>query len=134
MPGVKTASWDARMEKRKKEESIKLLEKSLKDEKLAEEERFVDHFLYLATAWHRHGSRSDSGTNGRASDSLLDCLCRKREITKERKARLEEKKRLEEMAARMSAKKLQRMKKVRLPFLALATLLATRSTCAAFPA
>jgi hypothetical protein len=122
MPGVKTASWDARMEKRKKEESIKLLEKSLKDEKLAEEERFVDHFLYLATAWHR------------ASDSLLDCLCRKREITKERKARLEEKKRLEEMAARMSAKKLQRMKKVRLPFLALATLLATRSTCAAFPA
>ncbi|KAL7411420.1 Cgr1 family-domain-containing protein [Mrakia frigida] len=72
--GVKTPSWDARVEKRKKEDAIKLLEKTLKDEKLAEEER-------------------------------------KKTITKERKLRVEEKKRLEEMAARMSAKKLQRMKK-----------------------
>ncbi|GAA6035304.1 hypothetical protein JCM8097_008808 [Rhodosporidiobolus ruineniae] len=36
---------------------------------------------------------------------------RKRQITKERKEKEAEKKRLEEMAARMSAKKLQRMKK-----------------------
>jgi hypothetical protein len=41
---------------------------------------------------------------------------RKKTITKERKLRVDEKKRLEEMAARMSAKKLQRMKKVRTPY------------------
>lgn len=39
--GVKSASWEARQEKRKKEESIKLLEKQLKDEREAEEERYV---------------------------------------------------------------------------------------------
>lgn len=54
----------------------------------------------------------------------LPSLRRKKTITKERKLRVEEKKRLEEMAARMSAKKLQRLKKVSLkpslpPFLPL---------------
>lgn len=38
---------------------------------------------------------------------------RKKQIIKERRERIEEKKRLAEMAERMSAKKLQRMKKVR---------------------
>ena len=46
---MKTPSWEARVEKRKKEDAIKLLEKTLKDEKLAEEERLVlfphVHFL-----------------------------------------------------------------------------------------
>jgi hypothetical protein len=39
--GLKTASWDARVEKRKKEEAIKLMEKTLRDETIAEEERYV---------------------------------------------------------------------------------------------
>ena len=47
---------------------------------------------------------------------------RKRNVTKERKERAEEKKRLEEMAARMSAKKLQRLRKVRYPFNPLLTM------------
>ncbi|CDZ97663.1 Cgr1 [Phaffia rhodozyma] len=72
--GVKSASWEARQEKRKKDEAIKLLQNQLKEEREAEEER-------------------------------------KRTAIKDRRTRLEEKKRLEEMAARMSAKKLQRMKK-----------------------
>ena len=48
----------------------------------------------------------------------LDLFCqtktddRKRNAIRDRRARAEEKKRLEEMAARMSAKKLQRMRKV----------------------
>ena len=50
--GLKTASWDARVEKRKKEEAIKLLEKTLKDEKIAEEERYVQQIAYS----HRSGS------------------------------------------------------------------------------
>lgn len=39
--GLKTPSWEHRVEKRKKEDAIKLLEKTLKDEKIAEEERLV---------------------------------------------------------------------------------------------
>ncbi len=45
------------------------------------------------------------------SDSDAD-LCSKRNAIRERRARVAEKARLEEMAARMSAKKLQRLRKV----------------------
>lgn len=48
--GVKTTSWDARVEKRKKEEAIKLLERTLKEERVAEEERFVLQYEYSSGA------------------------------------------------------------------------------------
>lgn len=130
--GVKTPSWDARVEKRKKEDAIKLLEKTLKDEKLAEEERLVhaSHFLHshslVGVAWRwceleeKEGRKEEKRElkSSKSDPSLplslfrFSHLHRKKTITKERKLRVEEKKRLEEMAARMSAKKLQRMKKV----------------------
>lgn len=90
------------MEQRKKADAIKLLERTLKEEKVAEAER---------SAFCRANAHASCQTD------LICCQCRKRTITKERKERQEEKQRLEEAAARMSAKKLQRMKKVSLPHL-----------------
>jgi hypothetical protein len=51
-------------------------------------------------------------TSIRASCTVKLTSCRKRTAIRDRREREAEKKRLEEMKARMSAKKLQRMKKV----------------------
>ncbi|GAA5934252.1 hypothetical protein JCM3775_006950 [Rhodotorula graminis] len=67
-------AWKARAERNQRDKAVKLIEKEIKEEKVADLER-------------------------------------KKEITKQRREREAEKLRLEQMAARMSAKKLQRMKK-----------------------
>lgn len=104
------------MEARKKADAIKAVEKQLKDDKLAEAERSVSLPSYPPP----RPLESDFTDNHSPSDGLACVDCRKKQAHKERKERIEEKKRLEEMAAKMSAKKLQRMKKVRrLPALAL---------------
>lgn len=104
------------MEARKKADAIKAVEKQLKDDKVAEAERSVSLPSYPPL----RPLESEFTDNLSPSDGLVCVECRKKQAHKERKERIEEKKRLEEMAAKMSAKKLQRMKKVRrLPDLAL---------------
>ncbi|KAK4685293.1 rRNA-processing protein CGR1, partial [Tremellales sp. Uapishka_1] len=87
---VKTP-FEIRKENDKKAASIKALEREMKDEKAAETERWV-------AGW----------SNG---EKAADLVTRKRTALKERRERQAEKSRMEELRAKMSAKKLQRMKK-----------------------
>ena len=59
-----------------------------------------------------HPSQSSAVSIGLSLFCKIKTDGRKRNAIRDRRARAEEKKRLEEMAARMSAKKLQRMRKV----------------------
>jgi hypothetical protein len=110
--GVKTP-WDVRVEQRKKAEATKLLERELKAEKEQEAERSVPPPLPSCVVRRRYAARVLHCQGWPHSLSIFRTLCSKKQAHKERKERVEEKKRLEEMAAKMSAKKLQRMKKVR---------------------
>ncbi|CAG7848036.1 rRNA-processing protein {ECO:0000256/RuleBase:RU363084} [Serendipita indica DSM 11827] len=92
--GVKTKSWQERKRKDTQMAAVKALQKELKDEKLAEIQRWAMFAVRCGTRPHsQHG------------------FDRRKEITKERKERAEERKRLEEMKAKMSAKKLARMRR-----------------------
>lgn len=99
-PSVKTP-FEKRMEKEKAQQAAKQLERELKEEKETDRQRFVCLISRIA--------------------AVLTKLS-KVNIIKERRARKEEKQREEELRAKMSAKKLQRMKKVsivRMPCIAI---------------
>lgn len=82
--GVKSKSWEERKKKDTKLVAVKALEKELKDEKQAEIQR------------------CEQVSNLFKKSFLNDIkICRKRDITKERRERVEEKKRLEEMKAKV---------------------------------